>query len=59
MPLSADYHGYVDLQSLARRTSRAIVHFMQVSGLLETPSFTLDSLATFSQMASLFLGAAL
>jgi len=33
MPLSADYHGYVDLQSLARRTSRAIVHFMQSNGI--------------------------
>jgi hypothetical protein len=33
LPLSADYHGYVDLQSLARRTSRAIVHFMQSNGI--------------------------
>jgi hypothetical protein len=33
MPLSADYRGYVDLQSLARRSSRAIVHFMQSNGI--------------------------
>jgi hypothetical protein len=28
--LSGDYNGFVNLPSLARRTSRAIVHFMQV-----------------------------
>jgi hypothetical protein len=33
IPLSSDYHGYVDMQSLARRTSRAIVHFMQANGI--------------------------
>jgi hypothetical protein len=33
IPLSADYHGYIDLQSLARRTSRAIAHFMQLNGI--------------------------
>lgn len=34
IPLSSDYNGYVDMQSLARRTSRAIVHFMEVNALL-------------------------
>lgn len=33
IPLGTDYHGYVDLQSLARRTSRAIVHFMESNGI--------------------------
>ncbi|KAH9991440.1 hypothetical protein BJV77DRAFT_1007459 [Russula vinacea] len=33
IPMSADYHGYIDLQSLARRTSRAIAHFMQLNGI--------------------------
>jgi hypothetical protein len=28
IPVSTEYDGYVNLQSLARRTSRAIVHFM-------------------------------
>jgi hypothetical protein len=28
IPVSADYDGYVNLQSLARRIARAIVHFM-------------------------------
>jgi hypothetical protein len=33
IPLSSDYHGYVDMQSLARRSARAIVHFMEVNAL--------------------------
>jgi len=33
MLLSTDSSGYVNLQSLARRTARAIVHFMQVNGI--------------------------
>ncbi|KAF8495175.1 hypothetical protein F5888DRAFT_1616191 [Russula emetica] len=33
IPLSSDYHGYVDMQSLARRTARAIVHFMETNGI--------------------------
>ncbi|KAI0274332.1 hypothetical protein BGY98DRAFT_920873 [Russula aff. rugulosa BPL654] len=33
IPLSTDYHGYVDVQSLARRTARAIVHFMDSNGI--------------------------
>ena len=35
IPLSTDYHGYVDVQSLARRTARAIAHFMEVNALLQ------------------------
>jgi hypothetical protein len=31
IPLSTDLSGYVNLESLARRTARAIVHFMQAS----------------------------
>jgi len=31
--LSSDHEGHVDLQSLARRTARAIVHYMQHSGI--------------------------
>jgi len=34
IPLSADYNGYVNLASLARRTARAIVHFMQANHIL-------------------------
>lgn len=34
IPLSSDHGGYVDLQTLARRTARAIVHYMQVSPVL-------------------------
>lgn len=33
IPLSTDYNGYVDMQSLARRTARAIVHFMETNGI--------------------------
>ncbi|KAI0288256.1 hypothetical protein BC826DRAFT_916038 [Russula brevipes] len=33
IPLSGDYNGFVNLPSLARRTSRAIVHFMQQNGI--------------------------
>jgi hypothetical protein len=33
IPLSSDYGGYLDVQSLARRTARAIVHFMQSNGI--------------------------
>lgn len=33
IPLSQDYHGYLDMQSLARRTARAIVHFMESNGI--------------------------
>jgi len=33
IPLSTDPSGYVNLQSLARRTARAIVHFMQANGI--------------------------
>jgi hypothetical protein len=36
IPLSADYNGYVNTSSLARRTARAIVHFMQVNATLRT-----------------------
>ena len=35
IPLSTDDHSYVNLQSLARRTARAIVHFMEVNALLQ------------------------
>jgi hypothetical protein len=31
--MSTDPSGYVNLQSLARRTARAIVHFMQANGI--------------------------
>jgi len=31
MPLSTVFSDYVNLQSLARRTARAIVHFMQAN----------------------------
>jgi len=34
IPLSADYNGYVNTSSLARRTARAIVHFMQANGIM-------------------------
>jgi hypothetical protein len=37
--LSADFNGYVNISSLARRTARAIVHFMQVNATLRTWSF--------------------
>ncbi|KAH9962389.1 hypothetical protein BC827DRAFT_1130390 [Russula dissimulans] len=33
IPLSRDYQGYLDLQSLARRSARAIVHFMQANNI--------------------------
>lgn len=33
IPLSADFNGYVNISSLARRTARAIVHFMQTNGI--------------------------
>jgi hypothetical protein len=33
IPLSSDYRGCVDIQSLARRTARAIVHFMETNGI--------------------------
>jgi len=33
IPLSTDYNGYVEMQSLARRTARAIVHFMDTNGI--------------------------
>jgi len=33
IPLSTDLSGYVNLQSLARRTARAIVHFMHANGI--------------------------
>lgn len=34
IPLSGDYNGYVNIASLARRTARAIVHFMQTNGIM-------------------------
>jgi len=34
IPLSNDFQGYVNLASLARRTGRAIVHFMQANGII-------------------------
>lgn len=34
IPLSGDYNGYVNISSLARRTARAIVHFMQANGIM-------------------------
>jgi hypothetical protein len=33
IPLSRGYQGYLDLQSLARRSARAIVHFMQANNI--------------------------
>jgi len=33
IPLSTDWNGSVNLASLARRTARAIVHFMQANGI--------------------------
>ncbi|KAI9507169.1 hypothetical protein F5148DRAFT_981764 [Russula earlei] len=36
IPLSTDHLGYLDSQSLARRTARAIAHFMQNNHILLT-----------------------
>jgi len=33
IPLERSYEGYLDLQSLARRSARAIVHFMQANNI--------------------------
>jgi len=34
IPLSTDFSGYINIQSLARRTARAIVHFMHANGII-------------------------